>query len=128
MTHLLNESRSVGDQHQINHNKLVALALKAVRDSSPYRNLFAVSNRAPVDQIAGRVNPRPELVVAHQDLICQGEQRERVRDWLTASVDLQLLIEVGQDGCIRKAQCFGYRSQNSARNQQLSAMELASLR
>lgn len=48
MPDLLYESRSTGDQQEIQHNKLVAFALEAVRDSPSYGNLFAVASRAPV--------------------------------------------------------------------------------
>ena len=69
VANLLDDTISVAHHQYINHYKLVTLALEALAHSSSHRHLFAVSNRAPIDQITRGVNPRTKLDVAHQQLI-----------------------------------------------------------
>jgi hypothetical protein len=91
---LLDDSTFVCDEQQTKHDEFVTLALEAIRNPSSHGDLFSVASSAPVYQIASRVNPRAELVVAHQDLICETKEREWVCNRSLAEVDWQALGEI----------------------------------
>ena len=82
MAHVLDDALAACHHQYVQHNELMPLAFKSFFYSAARGKLISVPRQIEMTDLAGKVNPGPELYVLNQHLIRQGKQCGRMKDSL----------------------------------------------